>query len=98
MENKRLGNLIHPRTHGMSLSQCFAFGLGGSDIAELSFLDQFAESLGRFLDWDIGIHSSALEEVQLLGSPEVLVDVINAASQTIITAKLLNYKRGETEG
>ena len=82
----------------MSLSQGFALSLRGSDIAELSFLDQFAEGLGRFLDWNIGIHSSALEEVQLLGSPEVLVDVINAASQALLAAKLLNYKRGETEG
>ena len=83
----------------MSLSQCFAFGLRGSDIAELSFLDQFAEGLGRFLDWDIGIHSSALEEVQLLGSPEVLVDIVDTASQALLAAKLLNYKReGGTKG
>lgn len=75
-------------THGMSLSQGFALGLGGSDVIELSFLYQFLEGLGRFLDRNLGVDSSALEQVQLLGSPEVLVDVVNAAPQAFLAEDL----------
>jgi len=81
------------RTHSVSLSQGFTFSLRGSDVTELSFLDQFAEGLGRFLNRNIGIYPSTLEEVQLLSSSEVLVDVINTASQALLTAKLLSYNR-----
>ena len=86
-------DLDHLRTHSMGLSQGFAFGLRRSDVAELSFLDQFAEGLCRFLDRNIGIYSSTLEQVQLLGSPEVFVDVVDTASQALLTAKLLGYDR-----
>ena len=77
----------------MGLSQSFAFGLRRSDITELSFLDQFAEGLGRFLDRNVGIYSSTLEQVQLLSSPEMLVDVVDTASQALLTAKPLSYSR-----
>jgi len=82
----------------MGLSQGFAFSLGRSDITELSFLDQFAEGLCRFLDRNLGVHSSTLEQVKLLGSPEVLVDVVDTAPQALLTEKLLSYNRRGLRG
>ena len=82
----------------MGLSQGFALGLRRSDVTELSLLDQFAEGLGRFLDWNFGVHSSALEQVQLLSSPEVFVDVVDAASQAFLAANSLSRSPEEAEG
>jgi len=82
----------------MGLSQGLAATLGHSDITELSFLYQFVERPGRFLDRNLGVDPSTLEEVQLLGSPEVLANVVNAAPQIFLTANPLSYNSEETDG
>ena len=90
-------DLIHLHTHCVGPSQGFAAGLGRSDITEFSLLDQFLERPGRFLDRYFGVDSSTLEQVQLLASPEVLVDVIDTAPQAFLTVNLLSHHQGESE-
>lgn len=82
----------------MSLPQSRIASLGHSEVTELSFLDQFLERSGRFLNRNLGVNSSALEQIQFLGSPEVLVDVVDTASQTFLTAKILSYNSEGTKG
>ena len=82
----------------MGLSQGLAAGLGHSDITELPFLDQFVERLGRFLNRNLGVDSSTLKQVQPLGPPEVLIDVVNTAPQAFLTADLLSDDSEETKG
>ena len=82
----------------MGLSQGRAAGLGHSDVIKLSLLDQFSERPGRFLDRNLGVDSSAFENIQFLGSPEVLVNVVNAAPQVFLAANLLSYNSEEAEG
>ena len=82
----------------MSLSQGRAASLRHSEITELSFLDQFSKRLGRFLDWNLRVDSGTLEQVQLLGSPEVLVDVVNTTPQAFLAANPLSYNPTVAEG
>jgi len=82
----------------MGLSQGSAAGLGHSNILELSFLDQFVERPGRFLDRNLGVDSSRLEQVQLLGSSEVLVNVVNTTPQVFLAANLLSCNSEEAKG
>lgn len=82
----------------MSLSQGRIASLGHSEITELSFLDQFLERSGRFLNRNLGVDSSALEQIQFLGSPEMLVDVVDTVPQTLLTAKILSYNSEGTKG
>lgn len=70
--------------------QGLTVGLRHSDIPELSFLNQFLERPCRFLDWDVRIDSSAFKQVQFLCPSEVLVDVVNAASQIPFTCCILS--------
>lgn len=70
----------------MGLSQGCTASLGQPDMIELSFLDKFPECPYRFLDWDTGIDSSALEQIQFLCPSEVFVDIVNAAPQTFFVA------------
>ena len=74
----------------MGLSERFAVGLGRSNIAELSFIDQLFEGLGRLLNRNIGVNSSGLEQVQLLGSPEVLVNIVNTTPQALLAVNSLS--------
>ena len=82
-------NFVDMRTHGMCLSQGFTASFGHSDILELSFLDQFIERPGRLLDWNPAVDSSAFEQIQVLGSPEVLVSVVNTAPQVFLAVKYI---------
>lgn len=91
-------DLIHYRTYSMGLSQGRAASLRHSDIGELSFLDQFAERPNRVLDRNLGVYSSALEKIQFLGSPEVLVNVVNATPQVFLAANPLSYNSEEAKG
>lgn len=56
------------------------------------------ERLSRFLDRNPGVYSSGLEKIQFLGSPEVLVNVVNAAPQVFLAANLLSYNSEEATG
>ena len=98
MGNERLKELIHLRAHGIGPSQGFAADLRHSDVTELSFLDQFVKGLGRFLDRNLGIDSTILEQVQLLGTPEMFVDVVNTAPQALITANSINHNSEQARG
>lgn len=82
----------------MGLSQGFATGLRHPDITEFPFLDQFVEGLGRFLDRNLGIDSSTFEKIQLLGTSEMFVDVIDATPQALLAANSLNYNPEEAKG
>ena len=98
MMNEWLENLVHQRTHGMSLAQGRAASLGHSDVTELSFFDQLLERPGRFLYRNLGVYSSTLEQVQFLGSPEVLINVVNATPQVFRAANPLSHSSGEAKG
>jgi len=98
MRNKRLRGLIHQRTYGMGLSQGRAARLGHSNVSELSFIDQFLERPDGFLDRNLGVDSSALEQIQFLGSPEVLVNVVNATPHVFLAANLLSHNLEEAKG
>ena len=79
----------------MSLSQGRTAGFGHPDITEFSFLNQFAEGPSRLLNRNLGVDSSALKEIQFLGSPEVLIDVVDAAPEVVLPANLLSYSPEE---
>jgi hypothetical protein len=57
-------------------------GFRHADVTKLSFLDQFPERPGRFLDRNTGVDSSALEQIQLLCASEEFVDVVDGAPHT----------------
>ena len=79
----------------MGLSQSRTVRLGHSNVIELPFFRQFLKRLGRPLDWNCGVHSSTLEQVQFLCTPEVLDNVVHAASQTFLTIHQLSRVPGE---
>jgi len=91
-------SLVCLRTHGVGLSQSFTASFGHSDILELPFRDQFVERPGRFLDRNTAVDSGRFEQVQVLGSPEVLVNVVNTAPQVFLATNPLSYNSEEVEG
>ena len=56
-------------------------GLRHSNVTKLFFLDQFPERPGRFLDRNAGVDASAFEQVQMLRTLEVFIDVVDGAPQ-----------------
>lgn len=83
-------------THIMGPPQGRTASLRHPDITELSFLDKFPERPYRFLDWNTGINSSTLEQVQFLCPSEILVDIVNAAPQTFFETIGSPFNRQES--
>jgi hypothetical protein len=73
-------------TYIVGLSQGRTAGLGHPNMTELSFLNKFRECPNRFLDWNTGINSSTLEQVQFFCPFEVFVDTVNAVPHTPFAA------------
>lgn len=83
-------------TYGMGLSQGRTASLGHPDVTEFSFLNKFPECTYRFLDWNSGVDSSTLKQVQSLCPPEVLVDILDAAPDAFFTAVTPPFDRQES--
>lgn len=80
-------------TNRVSPPQTLGTSLGHSNMSDESLVNKSLQSPHSIFNRDIGINPGRLEQIELLGSPEDPIYVINTSLQVLRT-----YGEGKTSG